>query len=429
MTACRTILAIVASMILIAGCAGQRAHLRDWPDGRPQERGSLDGYKPIGTWSNWHADGTLASEGAFSDGRQEGRWTYGHPGGEPAGVGHFRAGIQHGWWSTRGADGHVLAAGLMWQGRRSGPWILDGEVREYGGTPPVATVDSLRWQDPGRASVDWLVAAATLAVEARWEGPGSPWNERITETAARAGFAARLVAPPVAAAAEAAPTSAMLPEVDQPPPLAVEATPLPPLITYGSILRGFADSLRRGFTGALAQAAAAAPAPGPQPQLAGGDPSALRLIGRPLPQTSLLSSAGSLINLAAPARPTVLILMRGFSGSVCLYCASQTAALADAAATFAEAGIDIVVVFPGPVSSLSAFVNAVQQIRAEPPPLPIALDVNLLLVQGLGIEGELAKPTSLILGRDGRIAWAWIGTSMSDRPSAAVLLAAARAVR
>lgn len=425
MRACRTIAAIAASVLLVAGCAGQRAHIRDWPDGRPQERGALDGHKPVGTWSTWHADGTIASEGLFIDGRQDGRWTYGHPGGEPAGVGHYRAGIQHGWWTTRAADGRVLSAGLMWQGRRSGPWLVDGMVREYGGAPVATSIDSLSWQDPGRASVDWLVAAATLAVEARWDGPGSPWNERLSDPAARAGFAARLTAPP--AAVVAAPAATGLPEAEQPPPLPVEATPLPPLITYGSIIRSVADSFRQDFTGPLAQAAAAPPAP--EPPLAGGDPSARRLIGRPLPQTSLLSSSGGLVNLAAPARPTVLILMRGFSGSVCLYCASQTSALADAAATFAEAGIDIVVVFPGPVSSIPAFLNAVQQIRGEPPPLPIALDVNLLLVQGLGIEGDLAKPTSLILGRDGRIAWAWVGTSMSDRPSAAVLLEAARAVR
>ena len=60
----RAITVVAATLLLIAGCAGQREHTRDWPDGRAQERGALDGYKPVGTWSTWHADGTLASEGA-----------------------------------------------------------------------------------------------------------------------------------------------------------------------------------------------------------------------------------------------------------------------------------------------------------------------------------------------------------------------------
>ena len=423
---------IAATLLILAGCSGERAHQREYPDGRPQERGSLDGYKPIGSWSTWHADGTIASEGQFIDGRQEGRWTYGHLGGEPAGVGHFQNGVQHGWWSTRGTDGRLLAAGLMWQGRRSGPWIVEGVLREYGSTPGVATVDTLRWQDPGRASVDWLVAAATVAVEAMWNGPGSPWNERISEPAVRAGLAARLTTPSTTTAPEITPVATNGPptaplEADQPPPLAVEATPLPPLITYGAIVRGFAGSFPRGFTGAVAEVAAAAPKAA-RAEI-GGDPSGQALIGKSLPQTRFLSSSGGLIDLAAPARPTVVVVMRGFSGSVCLYCASQTAALADAAPTFAEADIDVVVVYPGPASTIPAFVNAVQQIRDERQPLPIALDVNQLLVRGLGIEADLAKPTSLILGRDGRIAWSWVGTSMSDRPSAAVILAAARTVR
>jgi hypothetical protein len=61
--------------------------------------------------------------------------------------------------------------------------------------------------------------------------------------------------------------------------------------------------------------------------------------------------------------------------------------------------------------------------------VPVLLDVNLQLVRGLGIEDQLARPTTLIVGTDGRVAWAYVGRSMSDRPSLPQVLAVAMAQR
>ncbi len=420
------ILAVSATLLLIAGCGGPRAHSKDWPDRTPQQRGQLDGYKPVGRWQTFHPDGSLASEGDFLDGRQEGRWSYALSGGIPAGTGHWRGGVQHGWWTSYAPDSSLRSAGLMWQGRRVGPWLVDGAVRTHGGET-TTTVDTIAWQQRGDAAVSWLVGAATVAVEASWTGSGSPWHERFTAPAVRDGLAAALpgAAEPPAPVVATTPSAPALPEAEIPAEAGVELTPVPPLITYGGVVTWLADGIREDFTGTLPPAGLA-PAPPVSAPVAQGDPSAQALIGRPLPQTRFLSSTGGVIDLAKPARPTAVIIMRGFSGSVCLYCASQTAALADAAGTFAAAGVDIVVIYPGPASSIPGFINAVQQLRKDPPPMPVALDVNLLLVSGLGINAELAKPTSLVLRTDGTIAWAYIGTSMSDRPTAADIIAAAQ---
>ena len=116
--------------------------------------------------------------------------------------------------------------------------------------------------------------------------------------------------------------------------------------------------------------------------------------------------------------------MRGFSGQVCIYCATQTAAIANNYRRFTDAGAEVVIIYPGPTEAVPAFVQAVQSLRKDPPPMPIGLDVSLLLVRGLGVEENLAKPTSLILDRDGNVAYAYVGASMTDRPSVEDLLKA-----
>jgi peroxiredoxin len=414
------IIGLSATLLALVGC-GPRPHVQDWPDRTPQQRGMLDGYQPVGAWTTYHKDGSLASTGTFVAGRQEGRWTYGHPGGAPAGVGHWKAGVQHGWWQVTAADGAVTSAGLMWDGRRAGPWIDAGAARVYG---PAAVIgaDTIAWQAPGQASVSWLLGGGIADVDALWVGTDGTWNDRLTDARSRAAIASLLpnaAAPPAAGpatVAEIAPVTAEVP-----------LTPIPPLIRYNAIVRAIAGNFRSGFSGDIDKAAQAPTAGGPMPK-AGGDPIGAKLVGTTLPQTRFLSSSGAVINLAAPERTTAVTILRGFSGSVCLYCASQTAALADAAPAFTAAGIDQLIIYPGPAETIPGFVDAVQQLRADPPPIPVALDVNLLLTNALGIADDLAKPTALILDRQGRIAWSYVGTSMSDRPSAAEILAAARAV-
>ena len=82
------------------------------------------------------------------------------------------------------------------------------------------------------------------------------------------------------------------------------------------------------------------------------------------------------------------------------------------------------VVYPGPTEAVPAFIQAVQSLRQKPAPMLIGLDVSLLLVRSLGIEANLAKPTSLIIDRNGIVRYAYVGASMADRPSVEDLLKA-----
>jgi peroxiredoxin len=123
--------------------------------------------------------------------------------------------------------------------------------------------------------------------------------------------------------------------------------------------------------------------------------------------------------------PVLLVILRGFSGQVCLYCAAQTAAIANQIARFRDLGVEVVVIYPGPIEAVPAFVKAVESLRKEPPPMPLALDVSLLLVRALGIEDNLARPTSLLIDKQGLVRYAYVGETIADRPSVNDLLQAA----
>ena len=53
---------------------------------------------------------------------------------------------------------------------------------------------------------------------------------------------------------------------------------------------------------------------------------------------------------------------------------------------------------------------------------PVALDVSLNLVRAIGIEDNLARPTSLVIDKEGIVRFAYVGKTIADRPSADDLL-------
>ncbi len=151
------------------------------------------------------------------------------------------------------------------------------------------------------------------------------------------------------------------------------------------------------------------------------------LVGKPLPQTRFIAADGKVLDLDAwRGKPVVVVVMRGFSGQVCLYCATQTTAIANSIGQFTDLGAQVLVVYPGPVEALPAFVAAVQGLRKDPPPMPLALDPALLLVRSLGIEGNLAKPSSFVLDAGGTVRFAYVGKTIADRPTVEDLLGAVR---
>lgn len=159
---------------------------------------------------------------------------------------------------------------------------------------------------------------------------------------------------------------------------------------------------------------------------AGGEPRG-DLIGRRLEETRFLSSSGDILDLRdfEGKKKVVLVILRGFSGYVCLHCSAQTLALADAAGEFRARGAEVILVYPGEAATVPTFIEAVRNLREGfTPPFPIALDVDFAAVRTFRIEGSLAKPTSLVIDERGIVRYAYVGKQPADRPSVDDLLAA-----
>ncbi|MCX7419724.1 MAG: redoxin domain-containing protein [Planctomycetia bacterium] len=125
----------------------------------------------------------------------------------------------------------------------------------------------------------------------------------------------------------------------------------------------------------------------------------------------------------------VLVITRGFAGSVCLYCATQTSRLLTNYKKFGERDAEVVIVFPIQTSDDSQrhrdFAVSVKNKLDTPPekiPFPIVLDVELKAVDQLGIRKDLSKPATYIIDKEGQVRFAYVGESLADRPSVKVLL-------
>ncbi|MGH7143574.1 MAG: peroxiredoxin family protein [Planctomycetota bacterium] len=156
-------------------------------------------------------------------------------------------------------------------------------------------------------------------------------------------------------------------------------------------------------------------------------PEDVDLIGSKLPQTRFLSVNGGVLDLndyTKQKKAVVLIILRGFAGSICLYCSSQTLALSRAADEFAQRNAQIVLVYPGKADTVPMFLDAVNKLDPNTKiPFPIGMDVELSAVHLFRIRGELAKPTSIVIDATGIVRYAYVGQDPSDRPTVKQLLA------
>lgn len=116
-----------------------------------------------------------------------------------------------------------------------------------------------------------------------------------------------------------------------------------------------------------------------------------------------------------------------YVGNVCVYCATQTARIAANYSQFQDRDAEVVVVFPvqkqNDSKHLAEFEEAVaRQEGSGKIPFPLAVDLELKAVDRLGIRKDLSKPATYILDRDGRVQFAYVGSSLADRPSVKAML-------
>lgn len=125
----------------------------------------------------------------------------------------------------------------------------------------------------------------------------------------------------------------------------------------------------------------------------------------------------------------VLVMTRGVSSSICVYCSAQTSRLIANYPEFTKRNTEVVVIFPlrtvAEKNRLNDFISATKKSMDRPPeriPFPILLDVELKAVDKLGIRHDLSKPATFILDQEGQVRFSYVGQTLTDRPSVKALL-------
>ena len=119
----------------------------------------------------------------------------------------------------------------------------------------------------------------------------------------------------------------------------------------------------------------------------------------------------------------VLVITRGWYGGVCVYCASQTSRWARRFDELEPYNAQLAVIFPTESADEAVKIEELENrikkggIPNEDIPYPILLDINLSSVDQLGIRSDLAKPSTYIIDREGRVRFAYVGESIADRPT------------
>ncbi len=127
----------------------------------------------------------------------------------------------------------------------------------------------------------------------------------------------------------------------------------------------------------------------------------------------------------------VVVVTRGGVTPPCVYCSTQTSRLIAQYGEIAKRDAEVVVVFPVVSAAdkvkYDAFTAALsREIKGsgsqKPIPFPIVIDVDLKATSQLNIRGDLAKPATYILDKDGKVRFAYIGAHLADRPSVKAIL-------
>lgn len=128
-------------------------------------------------------------------------------------------------------------------------------------------------------------------------------------------------------------------------------------------------------------------------------------------------------------RKVLLFVLRGIpqttGGSFCPSCLAQVSGVLANRSEFDERGVEVMVLFPGAADRAGEFVEtARRQTPGEPAgAFRLLLDRDLSTCTKLGIRADLAKPSTYVIDTAGRVTYAYVGETSTDRPSVKAVLA------
>ena len=141
---------------------------------------------------------------------------------------------------------------------------------------------------------------------------------------------------------------------------------------------------------------------------------------KPMPFQKMTAVDGDVVDLTSyqGKQRVMIVVLRGFLGEVCCYCVAQTKVLAKARSKLEKANVEVLVIYPGARENEESFRILYEEEFGEgPPPYKVFYDEDLSLVTKLGIEGDLASPTTLLIDEQGVVQYAYVGAHRADRPA------------
>jgi antitoxin component YwqK of YwqJK toxin-antitoxin module/peroxiredoxin len=426
--------------------------------------------KRTGEWTFFHADGTTRARGRYVDDFEDGLWEFHGADGAIERTGQYDTGKLSGLWQYFHAGGKPKAAGICHRGQRIGPWQVWDEagrrsMQDFGLRPGVRIVreewpngllrrtgvvhDGVavgRWtlwhengtlrfcctlRDGAPAGVFEARDVAGTVVAQGVFVDGKPAAGSLGEAPAVAGLAAE-----VARAADAGATAAVPPATGAPSPAATAVVadiaqqperipaPMQPSLTVlqEQERESYVQNYIEGTSPARPSLRKYAPAPGAP---TAGVRRRSDLEGKPLPIDLLRAVDGTTVDLRQyrGKKPVLLVVLRGFVGEVCIYCIAQTEALARCRSELESLGMEVLVLYPGAKENEQSFERAYAMTFGKgAPPYRVFYDPDLEVVKQLGIAGDLAHPTTVIVDEAGIVQYAYVGEHRADRPAAKELI-------
>jgi peroxiredoxin Q/BCP len=122
----------------------------------------------------------------------------------------------------------------------------------------------------------------------------------------------------------------------------------------------------------------------------------------------------------------VLVVLRGWPGYQCPLCTTQAHNFIKNAEKFKAAGIQVVMVYPGPADNLSSHATEFLQDKDWPKDFVLLLDPDYVFTQAYGLRwdapNETAYPSTFVIGKTGKITFAHVSHQHGDRVKAEKIL-------
>ncbi len=160
------------------------------------------------------------------------------------------------------------------------------------------------------------------------------------------------------------------------------------------------------------------------PLIAAGPPT----VGEKPPDFALSTVNGKSVRLSelTAKGPVALIVLRGYPGYQCPYCNRQVQDFIQKSPAFADAGVQLVMIYPGPPQDLDAKANEFLADKKLPDNFNLLLDPGYEFTNLYGLRWdaphETAYPSTFLIDRQGLIFFSKIVKEHGGRTTAAEIL-------